>query len=59
LCIEPEQVMYHQATDITANDFPDNVRLANSVLGVEYEFKPSAANDGASIDIPIYQLNQI
>lgn len=59
LYVDPETIMYHQADTITSADYPDRTSFHNNKLNIRYKFDPGAADDGVSLDIPVYLLNQL
>jgi ATP-dependent helicase HrpA len=54
-----EALMRHEAEDITAERFPDTIRVAGLRLPLSYRFEPEAEDDGVSVTVPAAALNQL
>ncbi|WP_017445499.1 ATP-dependent RNA helicase HrpA [Gayadomonas joobiniege] len=54
-----QDLMKHEANQVTATDFPDTWRQGNLTLPLEYVFEPSQSADGINLMIPLALLNQV
>ena len=54
-----DDVMSHDATNVTANAYPDYWQQGNFKLQLSYAFEPGTAQDGVTVKIPLALLNQI
>ncbi|CAM4152526.1 ATP-dependent RNA helicase HrpA [Pseudoalteromonas byunsanensis] len=54
-----EQLMQHDAQQITEFDYPDVWHQGNLMLPLEYHFEPGQAVDGVMVNIPLALLNQV
>jgi ATP-dependent helicase HrpA len=59
LCIEREQLMRHNADEITEAQFPDELEWQGMVFPLSYHFEPGHAEDGVSIHVPVSLLHQV
>lgn len=59
LNFDPDSLLNRDASDITADKFPEIWRQGNLALPLEYHFSPGEADDGVSLVIPLALLNQI
>lgn len=55
----PDSLLSRDASDITADKFPESWRQGNLTLPLEYHFAPGEPDDGVSVIIPLALLNQI
>ncbi len=54
-----EQVMQHDARAITAEQFPDRLRIGATELPLEYRFEPGHEADGVTLVLPQMLINQV
>jgi len=59
LTLRQEDLMQHQAENITQNQFPDKWQQGNLSLPLEYVFEPSQSVDGINVIVPLALLNQV
>jgi len=59
LSYQRENVMSHDATNVTANAYPDYWQQGDFKLQLSYAFEPGTAQDGVTVKIPLALLNQI
>lgn len=59
LRIDAPEIMYHEAESVTANDYPDALKIGGNRLAIDYKFEPGARDDGVNIDVPLVLLNQV
>ncbi len=54
-----DELMRHEAAGITTAAFPRSVRLGGIDCSASYLHEPGHANDGVTVTMPIYGLNQV
>ncbi|MCW8995330.1 MAG: ATP-dependent RNA helicase HrpA, partial [Psychromonas sp.] len=54
-----EEVMAHDAQQVTANAYPDFWQQGAFKLKLSYAFEPGTAQDGVTVAIPLAVLNQV
>ena len=59
LVMTHSDVMRHDASHISAQLFPDQIRNGELILPVRYIFEPAGTNDGMNVQVPIVLLHQI
>ena len=59
LYLTQEYLMRHNASDVTAAQFPDTLTVDGMVLQLSYHFEPGSEDDGVSVAIPLPALNLI
>lgn len=59
LLMSPKDVMTRDATEVTAEAFPDQVEAFGTRLSLAYKLDPGAGDDGVTLDVPIETLNQL
>ncbi len=59
LCVDKDDIIYHEAEDITVEKYPDRLNINHYPLLLNYKFQPGEIDDGVNIDIPLFMLNQI
>lgn len=59
LNFDPELLYQRDASDISAERFPESWRQGNLTLPLEYHFAPGEPDDGVSVLIPLALLNQV
>jgi len=58
LFLNRDDLMQHQAEQITADSFPDQILVNRVPLELEYHFEPGKSHDGITQTIPLSLLNQ-
>ncbi|WP_430009608.1 ATP-dependent RNA helicase HrpA [Methylophaga lonarensis] len=58
LFLKREHLMQHQAEQVTAESFPDQMLVNRVPLPLEYHFEPGKTHDGITQTIPLSLLNQ-
>ncbi len=59
LLLSREELMRHEAAGITTEQFPKMIRLGGVDCKAAYLHEPGHANDGLTVDIPVFALNQV
>lgn len=59
LFIEREQLMQHDARQVTEAQFPDQLVINGLTLPVTYHFDPNHQDDGVSLQVPVGALHLI
>jgi len=59
LHLQVEDLMQHDAEQITDNRFPDHLQIMGLQLPLSYHFEPGSDDDGITLKIPLAVLNQI
>jgi ATP-dependent helicase HrpA len=59
LNFDPDSLLNRDASDITADKFPETWRQGNLTLPLEYHFAPGEPDDGVSVIVPLALLNQL
>ena len=59
LLLTREYLMRHAATDITADQFPEAIRVDGNELKLRYRFDPGHPLDGVTVTVPLHLLNQL
>lgn len=59
LVFDLDNLMQHDAKDVTQQKFPDVLAIGDMHLPLEYHFDPLDERDGATVTIPIVFLNDI
>jgi len=59
LFVDKQDIIYHEAKNITAEKFPDTLDINRNPLPLNYKFGPGEIDDGVNIDIPLLMLNQV
>ena len=54
-----EELMRHEAAGITTAAFPKTMRLGGVDCAASYLHEPGDAQDGVTVTVPIYALNQV
>ena len=52
-------LMQHEATGITAEDFPQQLEVNGLRLALDYHFEPGHPDDGVTLKVPVAALNQL
>ena len=58
LKLSREELMRHEAAGVTSSSFPKYVRLGGVDCAVTYLHEPGHAQDGVTVTLPLYALNQ-
>jgi ATP-dependent helicase HrpA len=58
LFLSREQLMQHQAEQVTVDNYPDQMLINRVPLPLEYHFEPGKQHDGITQTIPLSLLNQ-
>ncbi len=59
LLLSREELMRHEAAGITTEQFPKMIRLGGVDCKATYLHEPGHANDGLTVEIPVFALNQV
>ena len=59
LHFDPDSLLNRDASDITADKFPETWRQGNLTLPLQYHFAPGEIDDGVSVIVPLALLNQL
>jgi ATP-dependent helicase HrpA len=59
LNLDLEQLYKRDASEVTADKFPEFWRQGNLTLPLDYHFSPGAPDDGVSLVVPLSLLNQL
>ncbi len=59
LCMGREDLMRHSAQGVTAQAFPNALRLGGVECRAEYLHAPGDARDGITVSVPLFVLNQV
>lgn len=59
LNFDPDSLLNRDASDITADKYPESWHQGNLTLPLQYHFAPGEPDDGVSVIIPLALLNQI
>ncbi|MDK1311223.1 ATP-dependent RNA helicase HrpA [Pseudoalteromonas ardens] len=59
LHMDRDALMQHEASHITALDYPDVWQQGNLMLPLSYHFEPGQPVDGVTVNIPLPLLNQV
>lgn len=59
LFLQRDDLMRHDADEVTAKRFPDQLLLGALELPLSYQFEPGHVDDGVSISVPVALLNQL
>ncbi|HEY9199813.1 MAG TPA: ATP-dependent RNA helicase HrpA [Gammaproteobacteria bacterium] len=54
-----EYLMQHEASGVTAEDFPPQIDVNGLRLALEYHFEPGHIDDGVTVKVPVAALNQL
>ncbi len=57
LYLTHEYLMQHNASDVTAAQFPDMLTVDGMVLDLTYHFEPGSEDDGVTVAMPLPALN--
>jgi len=59
LCMDRADLMRHGAQSVTAQAFPNALRLGGVDCRVEYLHAPGDVRDGITVSVPLFVLNQV
>ncbi|MDH5359755.1 MAG: ATP-dependent RNA helicase HrpA, partial [Gammaproteobacteria bacterium] len=59
LFLQRDYLMRHEADEVTASRFPDQLRIGALELPLSYQFEPGHIDDGVSVTVPVALLNQL
>ncbi len=59
LYLSREDLMRHQAHGVTTDLFPKTLAMSGVVMEISYHFEPGAQRDGATLQVPLFALNQV
>ncbi|MDQ7016986.1 MAG: ATP-dependent RNA helicase HrpA, partial [Gammaproteobacteria bacterium] len=59
LHLQVEELMQHDAEQVTDERFPDQFDVAGAHLPLSYHFEPGSDDDGITLKVPLAILNQI
>jgi ATP-dependent helicase HrpA len=59
LFVNKDDIIYHEAEYVTAENFPDTLAINHNPLPLNYRFQPGEIDDGVNIDVPLFMLNQV
>jgi ATP-dependent helicase HrpA len=59
LFLTREYLMRHAAPGVTAEQFPDRLRVRDLDLPLAYRFEPGHEEDGVTVSVPLAVLNQL
>ncbi|MFA7386264.1 MAG: ATP-dependent RNA helicase HrpA, partial [Thiohalobacteraceae bacterium] len=54
-----DYLMQHQASGVTADDFPPWIEVNGLRLALDYHFEPGHVDDGVTVQVPVAALNQL
>ena len=59
LCMSLPDLMRRDTVEIDATNYPDSLNINDNTLPIEYRFEPGAADDGATLVVPLPLLNTL
>ncbi len=59
LFLTQEQLMLHEAANITEAQFPNHIHWSGMEFKLSYHFQPGSVDDGVSVHVPVAMLHQI
>ena len=59
LFLRREDLMAHEASEITGEKYPDHLLINGIRLPLGYRFEPGAPDDGVTLTVPLAALNQL
>ncbi len=59
LKLSRDEVLRKESDGISSEAFPRNLRMRGVDMTLDYHFEPGAADDGVTLTIPLYALNQV
>ncbi|MBI5460656.1 MAG: ATP-dependent RNA helicase HrpA [Gammaproteobacteria bacterium] len=54
-----DYLMQHEASGVTAEDFPPQIEVNGLRLALDYHFEPGHVDDGVTVKVPVAALNQL
>ena len=59
LYLAREDLMRHEASGITTDNFPPQLAIGANRFALEYHFEPGSPRDGVTMSVPLALLNQV
>jgi len=59
LHLDPSDLLRPEAAEVTAEDYPDSIRVAGHELPLRYRFAPGEEDDGVTVTVPAALLGQL
>ncbi len=59
LCLKKEDLMRHEASGITTDQFPPQLKIGNVGFALGYNFSPGRNDDGITLTVPLALINQV
>lgn len=59
LYLSRDDLMRHEAADVTTELFPKRVTMAGVEMALAYHFEPGSPRDGVTLAVPLFALNQV
>jgi len=59
LMMTEADLMAHEASDVTAERYPDRLPVAGTELDLAYHIEPGDERDGVTVKVPLAMLNQV
>ncbi len=59
LFLKREDLMRHEAAEITTEQFPHQLEMAGRGFALEYHHEPGSPRDGVTLIVPLLALNQV
>ncbi len=59
LTFDPAMLVHDTASEVRAEDYPEEWHEGAATLPVQYHFEPGHASDGVTIDVPLATLNTV
>ena len=59
LQLSREELMRHEAADVTTDVFPKKVEWQGAFMALDYHFESGSPRDGVTLSVPLFALNQV
>jgi len=59
LYLKKEDLMRHEASGITTDQFPPRLQIDNVSFALSYNFSPGRSDDGITLTVPLALINQV
>ena len=59
LFLQREQLLQSGSENVSADSFPDQVKLEGGKIKIDYQFEPGKTQDGLNIVVPLTLINQV
>jgi ATP-dependent helicase HrpA len=59
LYLKKEDLMRHEASGITTDQFPPRLQIDNFSFALSYNFSPGRSDDGITLTVPLALINQV